>query len=317
MDGTKLPEIPDLKLQAGVKKEDVNARQLTADWLLRLERYFDEKRLDDLSDLFIEDCWWRDIVSLSWDFSCKQGRNAISKYLASVEHGLSEIRVSKFGGLQPLLVDFGGQIWIQSGFTFRTSHGEGKGLLKLMNVGVKEWKAWTIFTQLEKLDYQKELEKERMASQAGLMVGARLQNMGIKPLLLERSARLGDSWRQRYQSVTLHTPTYTDHWAYMKIPETWPRFLTGEKVAEFAEHYGQLMGLSIQFHTEVTKVTYDNAAKKYAVQVMTPEGTSTLFARHVVLATGIFGDEPILPNFPGQDSFKGAALSFQASQIGH
>ncbi|KAH9232119.1 hypothetical protein K456DRAFT_54581 [Colletotrichum gloeosporioides 23] len=200
-----------------------------------------------------------------------------------------------------------------------------------MNVGVGEWKAWTVFTQLERLDYQRELEKQRAAcvppalatngtngtdgeelqvlivgaAQAGLMLGARLQHMGIKTRLLERSSRLGDSWRKRYQSVTLHTPTYTDHWAYMKIPETWPRFLTGDKVAEFMEHYGQLMGLDIQYDSDVTKVTYDEVAKKYTVQVTTPEGTRTLSAKHVVLATGLFGDGPIVPEFKGQESFKG------------
>ncbi|KAI8297624.1 hypothetical protein K4K61_012584 [Colletotrichum sp. SAR11_59] len=330
MDGTKLPELPDLQLQPGVTKESVDAVQITTSWLTTLSQRFAEKNFT-LSDLFIENCWWRDIVALSWDFSCKQGQAAIAAYLSSAEHGLSELEPNKFGGLQPLLVNFGGQVWIQSGFTFRTPHGEGKGLLKLMNVGVGEWRAWTVFTQLERLDYQRELEKQRAAcvppalatngtngtdgeelqvlivgaAQAGLMLGARLQHMGIKTRLLERSSRLGDSWRKRYQSVTLHTPTYTDHWAFMKIPETWPRFLTGDKVAEFMEHYGQLMGLDIQYDSDVTKVTYDEVAKKYTVQVSTPEGTRTLSAKHVVLATGLFGDEPIVPEFKGQESFKG------------
>lgn len=129
--------------------------------------------------------------------------------------------------------------------------------------------------------------------------------MGIKTRLVERSARLGDSWRDRYQSVTLHTPTYTDHWAFMKIPETWPRFLTGDKVADFMEHYGQLMGLDIAFKTEVTRATYDEEAQKYRVEVRTPEGTRTISARHVVLATGVYGDQPKIPHFPGQESFKG------------
>ncbi|KAL0932585.1 flavin-binding monooxygenase [Colletotrichum truncatum] len=336
MDGTRLPELPVLALQEGVDRTQIDAGKISADWLATLERRFTEKSFGDLSDLFIDNCWWRDIVGLSWDFTCKQGQESISKYLNSAEHGLSDIQTSKFGGLQPLLIDFGGQIWIQTGFTFKTPHGEGKGLLKLVNVGLTEWKAWTIFTQLEKLDFQKELEAERDAqlpgteapatsgvnghqtsevedvqvlivgaAQAGLMLGARLKHMGIKTLLVERNARLGDSWRQRYQSVTLHTPTYTDHWAFLKFPETWPKFLVGDKVAEWMEHYGQLMGLDILYNTEVTKVTYDGAAKKYTVQTQTPEGLQTISARHVVLATGVFGDQPIVPSFPGQDSFKG------------
>ncbi|KAJ4357993.1 uncharacterized protein N0V89_002570 [Didymosphaeria variabile] len=333
MDNTKLPELPKLKLQEGVQKEDIDAKQVTANWLSQLERSFSERSIDLVSNLFIENCWWRDIVALSWDFSCKQGQEAIRNYLVSATHGLSDIRANTFGGLQPMLVEFGGESWIQSGFTFRTPHGDGKGLLKLMNVGVGNWKAWTVFTQLEKLDYMKELEKQRAAcvpptsvpamigaghdesednqviivgaAQAGLMLGARLKHMRIKTLLLERNARLGDSWRQRYQSITLHTPSYTDHWAYMKIPETWPRFLVGDEVADFMEHYGQLMGLDIQYNTDVKNVSYDEATRKYTIQSATPEGMRSHSATHLVLATGLFGDEPILPTFPGQDSFEG------------
>ncbi|WQF90124.1 Putative FAD/NAD(P)-binding domain superfamily [Colletotrichum destructivum] len=333
MDGTKLPEIPALRLQEGVEKEQVDAEHISADWLARLQRRFEEQSFGDLSDLFIDDCWWRDIVGLSWDFTCKQGREKISRYLAAAEYGLSNLQTTKIGGLKPLLLDFGGMVWIQAGFTFKTPHGEGKGLLKLGNVSKDEWKAWTVFTQLEKLDFQKEVEAQRAASipppkepvangvngdteedlqvlivgaaQSGLNLGARLQHMGIKTRLVERSARLGDSWRDRYQSVTLHTPTYTDHWAFMKIPETWPRFLTGDKVADFMEHYGQLMGLDIAFKTEVTKATYDEEAQKYRVEVRTPEGTRTISARHVVLATGVYGDQPKIPHFLGQESFKG------------
>ncbi|GKT46300.1 putative indole-3-pyruvate monooxygenase YUCCA9 [Colletotrichum spaethianum] len=337
MDGTKLPEIPALTLHEGVVKGQVDAERVSTDWLTKLERRFSEQSFGDLSDLFIDNCWWRDIVGLSWDFTCKQGQESISKYLASAEHGLSDLQTAKIGGLKPLLLDFGGMIWIQTGFTFKTLHGEGKGLLKLGNVAKDEWKAWTVFTQLEKLNFQKEVEAQRAASvplpkepvtngvnghanadskedlqvlivgaaQSGLMLGARLQHMGIKTRLVERSARLGDSWRERYQSVTLHTPTYTDHWPFMKIPETWPRFLTGDKIAEFMEHYGQLMGLDIVFNTEVTKVTYDEKGQKHRVDVRTPEGTRTISTRHVVLATGVYGDQPRIPRFPGQEDFKG------------
>ncbi|OHF03837.1 flavin-containing monooxygenase [Colletotrichum orchidophilum] len=338
MDGFKIPEIPSLTLQKGVRKEDVDAEKISSKWLSKLERRLAERSLGkDISDLFIDNCWWRDIVGLSWDFTCKQGQETIKSYLASAEHGLSELQTIKIGGLKPLLLDFDGMVWIQAGFTFKTPHGEGKGLLKLSNTGRDEWKAWIVFTQLEKLDLQKEADAASVpmpkpsaadgidgvnghthaeseedlqvlivgAAQAGLMLGARLQHMGIRTRLVERSARLGDSWRERYQSVTLHTPTYTDHWAFMKIPETWPRFLTGDKVAHFMEHYGQLMGLDITFNTEVTKATYDEKNRKCRVEIRTLEGTRTVWARHVVLATGVYGDQPKIPHFPGQEFFKG------------
>ncbi|KAK1710042.1 uncharacterized protein BDZ83DRAFT_757600, partial [Colletotrichum acutatum] len=164
MDGFKLPEIPTLTLQEGVKKEEVDAEKISGEWLSKLEKRFAERSFSNISDLFIDNCWWRDIVGLSWDFTCKQGQDNIKKYLASANHGLSELQTNKLGGLKPLLLDFDGMVWIQTGFTFKTPHGEGKGLLKLGNTGKDEWKAWTVFTQLEKLDFQKEVEERHATS---------------------------------------------------------------------------------------------------------------------------------------------------------
>jgi hypothetical protein len=44
------------------------------------------------------------------------------------------------------------------------------------------------------------------AGQSGLNVGARFRQMGIPTLLIDKSDNIGDTWRQRYPSVTLHTP---------------------------------------------------------------------------------------------------------------
>ena len=44
------------------------------------------------------------------------------------------------------------------------------------------------------------------AGQSGLNVGARFRQMDIPALLIDKSNNIGDTWRQRYPSVTLHTP---------------------------------------------------------------------------------------------------------------
>lgn len=48
------------------------------------------------------------------------------------------------------------------------------------------------------------------AGQAGLMVAARFKQMGIRSIVLEKNARVGDNWRKRYPSLSLHTPK-TNH----------------------------------------------------------------------------------------------------------
>ena len=43
------------------------------------------------------------------------------------------------------------------------------------------------------------------AAQTGLQVAARFKQMNIPTLVIERAARVGDVWRQRYPTLTLHT----------------------------------------------------------------------------------------------------------------
>ncbi|KAI1261972.1 flavin-containing monooxygenase [Xylariaceae sp. FL1019] len=333
MDGTVFPSIPDLCLQDGVTKEQVNASTIAIDWLSKLQLSFDKKSFDDLSGLFLENCWWRDWAGLTWDIRTQHGREAISTYLRGATNQLTAIDSVKSGGLQPALSDIGGTIWIQSGFTFRTPHGEGKGLVRLVNIGPQEWKAWTVFTQLEQFDFKKKLDVQRDtktaqpraakppsaavgpgddlpvlivgAGQSGLMVGARLKSMGIKYLIVDQSDRIGGRWNDRYNTMTMHTPIYSDHYPFVKYPSNWPKWLNKDDLIKFMVHYADLLDLDISLSTNVTKIAYDESAKRYQVELKGPNGEQRLSPRQVVLALGLFGDRPNIPDIPGRESFKG------------
>ena len=45
--------------------------------------------------------------------------------------------------------------------------------------------------------------------QAGLELAARLKYLGVKTLIVEREARIGDMWRKRYEALCLHDPVCT------------------------------------------------------------------------------------------------------------
>lgn len=44
------------------------------------------------------------------------------------------------------------------------------------------------------------------AGQTGLNIAARFQQMNIPTLVVETNNRVGDSWRKRYPTLSLHTP---------------------------------------------------------------------------------------------------------------
>ena len=166
MDGSSLPSIPKLSLHSGVDRNKINVEEIVSTWLAKLQDVLTERSFDDLSGIFIEDCWWRDILGLTWDFRSKHGQKAIGEYLHGADGHLEDIQAIKLGGLKPILLDIAGMIWIQSGFTFKNQHGEGRGIVRLANVDQHNWKAWIVFTQLEKLDAQLELDIQKMRNPA-------------------------------------------------------------------------------------------------------------------------------------------------------
>jgi cation diffusion facilitator CzcD-associated flavoprotein CzcO len=129
--------------------------------------------------------------------------------------------------------------------------------------------------------------------------------MGIRTLLVDKLPRLGDFWRGRYETVRAHTPKHTDHYPFLKFPENWPRWLEQSKLADWIEHYGQVMGLSVMLSTKVTNVVYDPSTRRHKVEIDNAQGKRSLYARQVVLATGLYSDIPIRPSFPGEKTFQG------------
>ncbi|KAJ6780803.1 hypothetical protein PWT90_04569 [Aphanocladium album] len=329
MDGTKLPTLPALQLFS--PKDKIEANQIVADWLAQLQICLDQKKFHDLSKLFIKDCWWRDILSLSWDFTTKRNQDNIGSYLDSSSNTVKNLKACESGGLKPALIEWAGQVWVQAAFTFDTEHGNCRGLVRLENDAEMNWKAWTVFTELEELHSQKHLEARRVqsraaaqkspqvngcpedtdpavlivgAGQCGVALGARLKAMGVRACLIERHGAVGDVWRKRYDSVTLNTPTFSDHYPFLKYPENWPEWLTGSQAADFMEHYARLMDLDVRVNTTVTSVT--RKGECFQVEAIGPSGVCKFYPEHVVLATGVFGDGPVIPQFPGKDRFKGS-----------
>lgn len=129
--------------------------------------------------------------------------------------------------------------------------------------------------------------------------------MGINYKIVDSAPRIANAWRTRYDSIKLHTPTYTDHYPYMKFPDDMPKWLTGNKVADWAEHYSKTMDLNVLLESKVTSVEYDESTRRYTVSTEGPGGKKTFTPHHVVMAAGMFSNVPIRPHFPGEDAFKG------------
>lgn len=64
------------------------------------------------------------------------------------------------------------------------------------------------------------------AGQAGLNLAARLGQLNISTLVVDKNNRIGDNWRNRYRFLVLHDPVWYDHMAYIPFPKHWPVFVS-------------------------------------------------------------------------------------------
>ena len=94
--------------------------------------------------------------------------------------------------------------------------------------------------------------------QGGIILGARLRRLGVPTIIVERNARAGDSWRNRYSSLCLHDPVWYDHLPYLPFPDDWPVFSPKDKIGDWLEMYTKVMELNYWSSTECVQARYDD-----------------------------------------------------------
>lgn len=306
-----------------------------------------------LAPLLAEDAWWRDLLVLSADLRTKRGREAVLDWVVDRLRG-AELRIEGFDGrIAPTtVVDDDGYRFVQFGITLRTGRGRGRGVVRLrQQEGDEEWRAWNVLLALQELDGHEERvgparprgvlhgedrgpnwlrarEREQAdagreadvaivgAGQGGLAVAARLKQQGVRAVVLERNARVGDNWRQRYDSLVLHDPVWYDHLPYLPFPSNWPVFTPKDKLADWMESYAAAMELDVWTGTEIEASDYDDATGRWTLGVRRADGTrEQLSPRHVVVATGTNG-EASEPALSGRESFAGTVVHSSAYRNG-
>ena len=73
--------------------------------------------------------------------------------------------------------------------------------------------------------------------QSGLCIAARLKQLNVDTLIVDREKRIGDNWRKRYHALTLHNQVQVNHLPYMLFPPNWPTYIPKDKLANWFEAY--------------------------------------------------------------------------------
>ena len=221
--------------------DHIDVSKVAAEWLEAFSTAVRSGNVDAVVSLFLEDGLWRDMLALTWTFRTFHGASRIHKLLGArlVETKLNNIRLSTHRDKQPSLFEIPGLVWVQAFFDFETAVGVCSGIFRVVPTADGEWKAHVVYTNLESLkgmpykvgplrnpesnhgewldQRAKEIAFEGTdpkvliigGGHSGLDVAARLKYQDVPTLVVEKNARIGDNWRNRYQALCLHDPVCT------------------------------------------------------------------------------------------------------------
>jgi cation diffusion facilitator CzcD-associated flavoprotein CzcO len=318
--------------------------RIAALWLAEFAEALAAEDAGALAALFAPEGHWRDVLAFTWNIATHSGRAAIEDALRprlartrAVDVRLPDDRSP------PRRVRRAGTDCIETIFEFDTAAGHANAVVRLIR-SEGAWRAWTLLTTLEELRgwpdgrrpevsdterYSRDfggdnwLDQRRKAltytdrepavvvvggGQAGLSIAARLKALGVDTLIVDRHERIGDNWRRRYHSLTLHNEVHVNHLPLMPFPPTFPVFIPKDKLASWFEAYVEALDLNYWTGTELLSGSYGDAARRWALVLRCSDGTKrTLHPRHVVFATGVSAI-PVRPSIPGLDAFQGKVL---------
>lgn len=126
--------------------------------------------------------------------------------------------------------------------------------------------------------------------QAGLSVGYCLAQRGLSFVILESNARVGDSWRKRWDSLRLFTPAKYDGLIGLPFPAAPFSFPTKDEMADYLESYATHFALPVRTGVKVERLSRDGA--RYIVDA----GDRRYEADHVVVAMATY-QAPRIPEF--------------------
>ena len=126
--------------------------------------------------------------------------------------------------------------------------------------------------------------------QAGLATSYHLARQGRAHVVLEGSERVGDVWRQRFDSLRLFSPAGYDALPGMPFPLPRWEFPTGAEMADYLEAYATTFALPVR-----TGVSVDSVSREGGHYVVT-SGHRRFEAANVVIASGTW-QSPVVPEF--------------------
>ncbi|MCY3727112.1 MAG: NAD(P)/FAD-dependent oxidoreductase [Paracoccaceae bacterium] len=271
-----------------------------ADWLSDFVEIVATGNGTNISELFVEGGFWRDYLSFGWSLQTIEGREAIAKF-GSDYGAITSFKAVQFEGKPDRNEGF---------FRFQTGDGLGRGYLN-----VEDGLCTTLFTMLNDLPHKSDKGTKETSpyvlvvggGQAGLALGAQLQELRVPYLIIDKYPHVGDQWRLRYDSLVLHDPIWYNHMPFKPFPKSWPVFTPKDMMGNWLKDYAEELSLNIWTGSTLIGAHYDGKQGNWHTKICKEGETQILKPTHLVMALGLSGF-PKVPKFEGQETFAGNQL---------
>jgi len=131
--------------------------------------------------------------------------------------------------------------------------------------------------------------------QAGLATGFHLAKRGVEFVILDAADQVGDSWRNRWDSLRLFTSGRYNGLPGMPFPGPRTFFPTKDQAADYLSAYATRFQLPIRLGTRVERVSARDDGKGFVVVA----NGQPMDAQQVIVASGAF-HVPRLPEFAAE-----------------
>jgi len=320
------------------------ATNIVTQWLQQFQQALNDLDIDRVVHMFETNGFWRDLLTLTWNLYTAEGQQEIRSMLENtLKHTLPisiQVNTDITNAVQQ---QDDGVITAFLKVETRVGRGNGFIRLRRNNENGQGVLCWTLMTSLTELKGYEEkrgsnrplgtvhevkpehqlnwLETKQQeeaelgysrqpyvlivgGGQGGIALGARLKQLNVPTIIVDRHARPGDQWRKRYKSLCLHDPVWYDHLPYVNFPDNWPIFSPKDKIGDWLESYAKVMELNYWPSTECVKAKWDQQGNAWTVQVNRNGQPVTLRPKQLVFATGMSGVAS-MPTFKGMETFQG------------
>ncbi|MFA7554859.1 MAG: NAD(P)/FAD-dependent oxidoreductase [Spongiibacteraceae bacterium] len=340
---------PQMKNGQGIDERNASkVDEVFSSWMSSFGSALQNRDMDSLLNDFDVDCYWKDLLSFTWSYPVFRGKDAIRQGLTDALSIVQASNVRLAEGRQaPRYGRRAGKSVVEGYFDFDTKLGKGAGFVRLMvdDENLSNPRVWSILTSLQELSGYEEAINDRRpigdefahykrkenwkevrdakqsfedrdpeilvvgAGHCGIILAARLGLMGADVLVVEKQEVVGDTWRKRYHSLTLHNESVANHMPFIPFPPSFPIWLSKDQLADWLESYARSMETNVWTGTEVVSATFDETTKKWTVKLKTSSGVEReVHCTHVVFSTGVSGSIPKIPVLPGIENFKGEVM---------